>query len=285
MNEYEKEIFQMLENAGLNPVHHNMAVPYLDVSAQCGDPTELGDIDPSRYMAIPAELLHMGTILSINAKGDSMVDIGINDKDRLEVLVTEGVCGVRDGDTVVAEVDGAVTTKTFYRDEDGDYWLLPQNEKYTPIQLTDDIPWRIIGKVIAVRTDNPHSSTADILKIMKRAKKKTEEVAPPSERMVKNAIRRVADNVSYGSLWFAVYRGLVDQGALMVNDYNGFVALLKDTVPDHDHLPVASELKRMSVQSFNKPLPLWQSYDAPVQGARFDEYYRIALEVTRYLKD
>ena len=24
MNEYEKEIFQWLEDAGLNPVHHNM---------------------------------------------------------------------------------------------------------------------------------------------------------------------------------------------------------------------------------------------------------------------
>ena len=36
MNEYEKEIFQWLEDAGLNPVHHNMAVPHLEVSAQCG---------------------------------------------------------------------------------------------------------------------------------------------------------------------------------------------------------------------------------------------------------
>ena len=33
MNEYEKEIFQWLEDVGLNPVHHNMAVPHLEVSA------------------------------------------------------------------------------------------------------------------------------------------------------------------------------------------------------------------------------------------------------------
>ena len=32
MNEYEKEIFQWLADAGLNPVHHNMAVPHLEVS-------------------------------------------------------------------------------------------------------------------------------------------------------------------------------------------------------------------------------------------------------------
>ena len=32
MNEYEKEIFQWFEDAGLNPVHHNMAVPHLEVS-------------------------------------------------------------------------------------------------------------------------------------------------------------------------------------------------------------------------------------------------------------
>lgn len=285
MNEYEKEIFQWLEDAGLNPVHHNMAVPHLEVSAQCGLPTELGDLDSTRYRAIPTELLRMGTILSIDVKGDSMVDAGIYEGNRIEVLLVENESSVRDGDTVVADVDGGVTVKTFYRDEEGDCWLLPHNEKYAPIQLTNDIPWRIVGKVIAVRTDNPHTSTAGMLKIMKRAKKKKEEVVPPSERAVRKAICRVADSVTYGRLWFAVYRALVDQGALMANDYNGFVALLRDTVPDHEHLPVASELKRMSVQSFNKPLPLWQNYDAPVQGARFDEYYRIALEVTRYFKD
>ena len=53
MNEYEKEIFQWLEDAGLNPVHHNMAVPHLEVSAQCGLPTELGDLDSTRYVQYP----------------------------------------------------------------------------------------------------------------------------------------------------------------------------------------------------------------------------------------
>ena len=282
MNEYEKEIFQWLENAGLNPVHHNMAVPHLEVSAQCGLPTELGDLDQTRYRAIPVELLRMGTILSVDVKGDSMEDAGIYEGNRIEVLLTDNESGVRDGDVVVADVDGGVTVKTFYRDEEGDRWLLPHNEKYAPIQLTNDIPWRIVGKVIAVRTDNPHTSTAGMLKIMKRAKKKKEEVVP-TQKQVAKAIRKAADRVVYQRQWFAVYRVLVDSGALLKNDFASFIELVRQTVPDHAALPTLTQMQRMNEFSFKKPLPLWDRYNAPVQGSRFDEYYCIALEVKEIL--
>ena len=282
MNEYEKEIFQWLEDAGLNPVHHNMAVPHLEVSAQCGLPTELGDVDPTRYRAIPVQLLRMGTILSVDVKGDSMEDAGIYEGNRIEVLLTDNESGVRDGDVVVADVDGGVTVKTFYRDEDGDRWLLPHNEKYAPIQLTNDIPWRIVGKVIAVRTDNPHTSTAGMLKIMKRAKKKKEEVVP-TQKQVAKAIRKAADRVVYQRQWFAVYRVLVDSGALLKNDFASFIELVRQTVPDHAALPTLTQMQRMNEFSFKKPLPLWDRYNAPVQGSRFDEYYCIALEVKEIL--
>ena len=282
MNDYEKEIFQWLEDAGLNPVHHNMAVPHLEVSAQCGLPTELGDVDPTRYRAIPVELLRMGTILSVDVKGDSMEDAGIYEGNRIEVLLTDNESGVRDGDVVVADVDGGVTVKTFYRDEEGDRWLLPHNEKYAPIQLTNDIPWRIVGKVIAVRTDNPHTSTAGMLKIMKRAKKKKEEVVP-TQKQVAKAIRKAADRVVYQRQWFAVYRVLVDTGALLKNDFASFIELVRQTVPDHAALPTLTQMQRMNEFSFKKPLPLWDRYNAPVQGSRFDEYYCIALEVKEIL--
>jgi SOS-response transcriptional repressor LexA len=282
MNEYEKEIFQWLEDAGLNPVHHNMAVPHLEVSAQCGLPTELGDVDPTRYRAIPVELLRMGTILSVDVKGDSMEDAGIYEGNRIEVLLTDNESGVRDGDVVVADVDGGVTVKTFYRDEEGDRWLLPHNEKYAPIQLTNDIPWRIVGKVIAVRTDNPHTSTAGMLKIMKRAKKKKEQVVP-TQKQVAKAIRKAADRVVYQRQWFAVYRVLVDSGALLKNDFASFIELVRQTVPDHAALPTLTQMQRMNEFSFKKPLPLWDRYNAPVQGSRFDEYYCIALEVKEIL--
>ena len=282
MNEYEKEIFQWLEDAGLNPVHHNMAVPHLEVSAQCGLPTELGDVAPTRYRAIPVELLRMGTILSVDVKGDSMEDAGIYEGNRIEVLLTDNESGVRDGDVVVADVDGGVTVKTFYRDEEGDRWLLPHNEKYAPIQLTNDIPWRIVGKVIAVRTDNPHTSTAGMLKIMKRAKKKKEEVVP-TQKQVAKAIRKAADRVVYQRQWFAVYRVLVDSGALLKNDFASFIELVRQTVPDHAALPTLTQMQRMNEFSFKKPLPLWDRYNAPVQGSRFDEYYCIALEVKEIL--
>lgn len=45
---------------------------------------------------------------------------------------------------------------------------------------------------------------------------------------------------------------------------------------NHGHLPVASELRRMAVQSFCKPTALWERTDAPVSGQRFDDYLAIA---------
>ena len=47
MNEYEKEIFQWLEDAGLNPVHHNMAVPHLEVSAKAFRKWVISEVLPS----------------------------------------------------------------------------------------------------------------------------------------------------------------------------------------------------------------------------------------------
>jgi len=47
-------------------------------------------------------------------------------------------------------------------------------------------------------------------------------------------------------------------------------------MPGHGHLPVASELRRMAVQTFRKSPTLWERGDAPVSGQRFDDYLRIA---------
>ena len=244
----------------------------------CGTPNFIDD-NVEGYLEIPKSMLGQGDFFVLRAKGDSMIDAGIEADDLIHVLLD---APVHDGDVVVADVDGGVTVKTFYRDEEGDRWLLPHNEKYAPIQLTNDIPWRIVGKVIAVRTDNPHTSTAGMLKIMKRAKKKKEEVVP-TQKQVAKAIRKAADRVVYQRQWFAVYRVLVDSGALLKNDFASFIELVRQTVPDHAALPTLTQMQRMNEFSFKKPLPLWDRYNAPVQGSRFDEYYCIALEVKEIL--
>ena len=279
--EYCDEVFHLLEDAGWEPEWCDVPVPLIENTVQAGLPTEVGSVYMDEYALVPKSLVGNCTIMCITVKGDSMEDCGILEGDMLSVQITEGCCGVREGDIVVAEVDGGITVKTFFRDEKGDVWLLPRNKNYLPIHLTEDMNVRIIGKVKEIRREAPHTSVSEMLKIMKRAVIK-EETAP-SERAVRSALLHISDRVKNRRQWFAVYRALVDKGSVQVGDYPAFVELVERILPEHPHLPTADQLLRMSTLSFSKRLSLWDRNNAPVQGSRFDEYYAIAMEVMRML--
>ena len=69
---------------------------------------------------------------------------------------------------------------------------------------------------------------------------------------------------------------MVDAEVLCEDDYETFVQKVCFLLPTHKRLPVASEVRRMCVQSFRKSAEYWKSNDAPVSGYRFDAYLRIA---------
>lgn len=80
----------------------------------------------------------------LKVKGDSMIDIGIHDKDMILVKKQEIAY---DKDIVVALIDNEVTVKTFYRERDR-IRLQPENSAYEPIYVTKDL--NILGKVFGV---------------------------------------------------------------------------------------------------------------------------------------
>ncbi|HLI18256.1 MAG TPA: transcriptional repressor LexA [Rhodanobacteraceae bacterium] len=67
----------------------------------------------------------------LRVEGDSMIDAGILDGDLIAVRQTPEA---RNGQIVVARVDGAVTVKVFRRDRAG-IRLLPRNPEYAPIEV------------------------------------------------------------------------------------------------------------------------------------------------------
>ena len=67
-------------------------------------------------------------------------------------------------------------------------------------------------------------------------------------------------------------------------EYSAFCEKVAILLPDHGHLPVASELRRMAVQTFRKSPALWERDDAPVTGQRFDDYLCIANLTTEKLR-
>lgn len=108
---------------------------------QAGVPADVGDMLHGDYIYLPKELVTSApTRITVRVRGDSMQDAGVLEGDMIEVQLTEGTCGIRDGDIVVACVDGAMTIKAYYHEDDNNIWLLPRNDKYTPIHLTPEIP-------------------------------------------------------------------------------------------------------------------------------------------------
>ena len=95
------------------------------------------------YIPIPVEMLPNKEVFMLKVKGDSMIEAGIFNNDK--VIVARQPTA-ENGDKVVALVDDSATVKTFYK-ENGHYRLQPENSSMDPI-IVDDV--QIFGKVIGL---------------------------------------------------------------------------------------------------------------------------------------
>lgn len=95
------------------------------------------------YFPIPAEFVPSGQSFALKVKGESMINIGIQNGDQVFV----NVCSTaQNGEIVVALVDDSATVKRFYK-ENGHIRLQPENDTMEPI-IVDDC--KILGKVFGV---------------------------------------------------------------------------------------------------------------------------------------
>ncbi len=95
------------------------------------------------YFPIPADMLPNDQIFMLQVKGDSMINAGIFDGDK---VIVRQASTARNGDMVVALIEDGATVKTFYHE--GDHIRLqPENDDYDPIIVKDVT---ILGEVIGV---------------------------------------------------------------------------------------------------------------------------------------
>ena len=92
---------------------------------------------------LPRELVGSGTLFMLKVVGDSMVDAAIADGDW---VVVRQQPNADNGDIVAAMIDGEATVKT-YKKRDGQVWLMPHNEAYSPIDGNAAV---ILGRVVTV---------------------------------------------------------------------------------------------------------------------------------------
>lgn len=80
------------------------------------------------------------------AQGDSMIEVGIFDGD---MLVVDSSVEARNGQIVIAGIDGALTVKRLNRTPEG-IELLPENKDYKPIPVSPESDFRLWGVVTSV---------------------------------------------------------------------------------------------------------------------------------------
>ncbi len=95
------------------------------------------------YFPVPAHIVPKGDSFILNVHGDSMINKGILNGDRIFV----NACSTaQNGDMVVALIDDSATVKTFYK-ENGHIRLQPENDTMEPIIVND---CQILGKVFGI---------------------------------------------------------------------------------------------------------------------------------------
>ena len=283
MDEKElNDVLGLLRQAGLQPMVCDTQVPLSTIPVKCGQPTLPGDLDINDYVLLPKKLVGCYPEIFVPATGDSMTGANFDEGDRLRVQL--GVA-CHDGDNVLAWIDGSCTVKTYFQDEEGMLWLVPQNDNYDAILLTGQYDVRILGRVVGVEKMSQRSSFRDCQKYIRRTKTKMKMARMMTTEQVDGVIREMGNEVKHARQWYAVYRALADQQLCDEGSLTSFCERVAALLPAHGHLPTARELQRMAVQSFSKPVAMWSPTNAPVSGMRYTDYLRIAQQTASRLSE
>ena len=86
---------------------------------------------------------HPSATFCVKAIGDSMVDAGIKSSD---VMVIDRALTPKNNDIILAVIDGEFTVKRIKKNDD-ELYLIPANENYRPVKITEDMDFQVWGVV------------------------------------------------------------------------------------------------------------------------------------------
>lgn len=120
-------------------------VPFLGIS-HAGAPIDMFEIT-GEWRPLSNEVSQLSNdVFLLKISGDSMINAGIDDGDRVLVEVRKEFST---GDIVLANLDGKSTVKRFISDDHPPFvYLKPENPSYPIIPFTHKM--RLIGKVISI---------------------------------------------------------------------------------------------------------------------------------------
>ena len=86
---------------------------------------------------------HPSATFCVKAIGDSMIDAGIQSSD---VMVIDRALTPKNNDIILAVVNGEFTVKRIKKNDD-ELYLMPANENYRPMKITEDMDFQVWGVV------------------------------------------------------------------------------------------------------------------------------------------
>ena len=120
-----------------------LEIPFVDAGIKAGFPSPCLDYITESIDLNKELIRHKETTFLARVAGNSLMESGICDGD---LVIADKSLETKDGDFVVAYIDGDFTLKEFKMDRANNCaWLIPHNESFSPIKVTADNNFMIWG--------------------------------------------------------------------------------------------------------------------------------------------
>lgn len=122
-------------------------LPFFETRVKAGFPSPAEDFSEKKIDLNQILIKNPSATFFCRVDGDSMKDIGILDGD---LLVVDRSIEPSSGKVAVCFIDGEFTLKKIKVEKDC-CWLIPANESYAPVKITEDnefVIWGIVKHVI-----------------------------------------------------------------------------------------------------------------------------------------
>jgi DNA polymerase V len=139
-NKIQKSVFEIF-----SPVHvKTLALDLYTSKISAGFPSPAEDfldrkLDLNEYL-----IRNPSATFLVRVNGNSMVNAGIFDGD---ILIVDRSLEASDGKVVIGVINGEFTVKRILK-KGKRLFLLPENEKFKPIEITEDMDFKTWGVVV-----------------------------------------------------------------------------------------------------------------------------------------
>ena len=121
-------------------------IPLYETRVAAGSPSLVGD-QVERHLDLNEHLIEKpAATFFVRVEGDSMINAGIHEND---ILIVDRSIPATNGKIVIAVLNNELTVKRLELKQN-QARLLPENERYQPIEITKEMEFRIWGVVVHV---------------------------------------------------------------------------------------------------------------------------------------